>query len=1033
LPTFTTTPPNLILNGVPNTAVASFSPPTATDNWSSVTITSNPANANGASFPIGTNNIVWTATDTSGNAATYTQTITVRDVTSPVFTSTPQNITVNGAPNCTTVSLTPPSATDNWSSVTITRNPEGSTFCIGTTAVMWTATDAAGNTASVTQNVSVRDVTAPMVTTPQLLNVNGAPCTAVVTLTPPAATDNIGIASITRIPSGDTFSVGTTSVEWTVTDNSGNATAVTQQVVVADVTPPTVVTRNLIGQLGANGTLSITDAAVDNGSSDTCGPVSLSLSQKTFDCSNIGTNTVTLTVTDNNGNSAQANAIVIVQGTSIMYYLDDDRDGFGNPQSSVTLCSTTSPIGYVTNNTDCDDTRSSINPNTVWYKDADNDGYSDGTTVTQCLQPLGYRLESELVATSGDCNDSDAAINSGATEVCGNGKDDDCNLATSEVCVLPDTDEDGVPDGEDCAPNDATKYRTANFFIDADNDGFDRGMQEVCYGAAIPSGYKNTTLGPDCDDTDASISVTRTWYQDADNDGYSNGNTLTQCTRPQGYKLSSELTATTGDCNDNNSAINPGATEACDGIDNNCNGQKDEGFADVNNNGIADCVDPDIDMISFTLINAATDLDILTLTNGLQISQNQVQGLSLNIRANTNPSVIGSVFFTLSGPVNRTITENVAPYALFGDNNGNYSGRPLPAGNYTLTATPYSQSNRRGTAGATTTIQFSIVPVIVSVTGITTTPSTASLFVGQSVPITATVLPSNATNNAVVWSTSNPNVASVSTNGLVTALGTGEAIITATTQDGNFFDTTELTVIQSNSLSIASFTLVNAGTDTDVLTLTDGLRISQSQVQGLSLNIRANTNPPVVGSVLITLSGPVNRTITENVAPYALFGDRNGNYSGRNLPVGNYILTATPYSQSNRRGTVGITQTIRFSITSEVLRVDSTQTESRRTGDPFDDASMMNKEPRTRDIPRIIRVYPNPVSEVINLELSERMDQKVEISIYDLKGVRVFIRELEPEDGKLALDISNLGLKPGFFILLVNTNGYPQTFKFLKK
>jgi hypothetical protein len=50
-----------------------------------------------------------------------------------------------------------------------------------------------------------------------------------------------------------------------------------------------------------------------------------------------------------------------------------------------------------------------------------------------------------------------------------------------------------------------------------------------------------------------------------------------------------------------------------------------------------------------------------------------------------------------------------------------------------------------------------------------------------------------------------------------------------------------------------------------------------------------------------------------------------------------------------------------------------------------------------------------------------------------MKGVRLFIQELELEDGKLALDISNLSLKPGFFVLLVNTNGYPQTFKFLKK
>jgi hypothetical protein len=84
-----------------------------------------------------------------------------------------------------------------------------------------------------------------------------------------------------------------------------------------------------------------------------------------------------------------------------------------------------------------------------------------------------------------------------------------------------------------------------------------------------------------------------TWYKDADNDGYSDGTTLTQCTRPVGYKLASELTATSGDCNDNDASIHPGATEVCDGVDNNCNGQTDEGvlityYRDSDSDGLGD-------------------------------------------------------------------------------------------------------------------------------------------------------------------------------------------------------------------------------------------------------------------------------------------------------------------------------------------------------------------------------------------------------------------------------------------------------------
>ena len=74
-------------------------------------------------------------------------------------------------------------------------------------------------------------------------------------------------------------------------------------------------------------------------------------------------------------------------------------------------------------------------------------------------------------------------------------------------------------------------------------------------------------------------SITLTWYQDADGDGYSNETTLQSANRPaENYYLSSELIAISGDCNDNDATINPGADEVCDdGKDNNCNGTIDEG------------------------------------------------------------------------------------------------------------------------------------------------------------------------------------------------------------------------------------------------------------------------------------------------------------------------------------------------------------------------------------------------------------------------------------------------------------------------
>jgi len=114
--------------------------------------------------------------------------------------------------------------------------------------------------------------------------------------------------------------------------------------------------------------------------------------------------------------------------TSTFYY-DSDDDGYGNPAVTVEAC--TAPIGYVATGNDCDDGNIEINPDTTWYRDGDNDGYSDFTTQgPQCSRPVEHFLESELSSLEIDCDDSNSSINPGATEIPGNGLDDDCEKST---------------------------------------------------------------------------------------------------------------------------------------------------------------------------------------------------------------------------------------------------------------------------------------------------------------------------------------------------------------------------------------------------------------------------------------------------------------------------------------------------------------------------------------------------------------------------------------------------------------------------
>ncbi|MFM7727881.1 MAG: putative metal-binding motif-containing protein, partial [Flavobacteriales bacterium] len=127
-------------------------------------------------------------------------------------------------------------------------------------------------------------------------------------------------------------------------------------------------------------------------------------------------------------------------------------------------------------------------------------------------------------------------------EIC-NGVDDNCNGQVDEGF---DADADGYTScGGDCNDNNAAirpnATETCNTIDDNCNGQIDEG-------------------------------VTSTFYADADGDGYGNASSsVAACSAPAGYVSNST------DCNDNNSDVRPNATEICNSIDDNCNGQIDEG------------------------------------------------------------------------------------------------------------------------------------------------------------------------------------------------------------------------------------------------------------------------------------------------------------------------------------------------------------------------------------------------------------------------------------------------------------------------
>jgi len=198
-----------------------------------------------------------------------------------------------------------------------------------------------------------------------------------------------------------------------------------------------------------------------------------------------------------------------------------------------------------------------------YYSDVDGDHYGNPDEYVVACEPPS----DEWVTLGGDCDDRDPAINPGAQESC-NGIDDNCDGLVDEGVTTPfytDVDGDGfggpesqvdacdapspdyIPEGGDCNDLDAT---------------INPGMEEVC------DGIDNNCAGG------IDEGVTVTFYWDADQDGYGAPASATEaCERP-----SQEYITQGEDCNDLDGAVNPAALEICDSIDNNCDGDIDEGW-----------------------------------------------------------------------------------------------------------------------------------------------------------------------------------------------------------------------------------------------------------------------------------------------------------------------------------------------------------------------------------------------------------------------------------------------------------------------